>query len=177
MGQTVFPVTADSFSMPADPSAGDVANAVANLQAAMAAVQTRLGIAGIHGRIVHKTVTLTSAAAATPVAVFTDDEVGSVNKFYLLGYVAKVDGATDWATTATVKVQDTNGTPVDFVTLTASALDGDEAHGPWSDSATLEDAFSEGTGGTTGKGVQIVGDANGTGSDLKVTVWGIVKSA
>lgn len=150
---------------------------VNRLAQAINAMQERMGVEGVHGRIVHKTVTLTSAAAATPVEVFSNDEIGAANKFYLMGYVLKVDGATDWATTATVKIQDTNASAVDFVTLAASALDGNEVHGPWSDSATMEDAFSEGTGGTQGKGVQIVGDANGTGSSLKVTVWGIVKAA
>lgn len=144
---------------------------------AINAMQERMGIAGIHGRFVQNTVTITSAAVETAVDIFTDDEIGAGYKFHPLGYIAKVDGATDWATTTEVKVQDTNGTPVVLVTLDASTLDGNEVHGPWSDSATLGDAFTEGTGATAGKGVRIVGDANGTGSDLKFTLWGIVKAA
>jgi hypothetical protein len=121
------------------------------------------------------TATLTSAAAATPVSLLADAGVPAGKKVYITGYYAKVSGATDWATTATVKIQDTNGTPVDFVTLTASALDGNEFHGPLSDSATIESAMALGTGGTAAKGVQVVGNANGTGSDLVVTIVGFVK--
>lgn len=118
------------------------------------------------------TATITSAAAATAVSLLAASLVPADKRVYLEGYIAKVDGATDWGTTTSVKIQDTAGTPVDFVTLTASALDGNEVHGPWSDSATLEDAFAKGSGGTLGKGLQLKGNANGTGSNLVVTVWG-----
>jgi hypothetical protein len=123
----------------------------------------------------HATFTLTSAAAATPVSIIDDADVPAGKKVYLQGYILKVDGATDWGTTASVKIQDTNGTPVDFVTLTASALDGNEVHGPWSDSAALEAAFCKSSGGTTAKGLQIVGNANGTGSSLVGACWGVIK--
>ena len=42
---------------------------------------------------------------------------------------------------------------------------------PGTANVTLEDAFAKGSGGTPGKGLQLKGDANGTGSDLIVTVW------
>lgn len=127
------------------------------------------------GQRFHKTVTLTSADAATAVEIISNEAVGTGRKVYLQGYLLKVDGATDWGTTATVKIQDKNAVAVDFVTLDASMLDGNEKHGPWSDSATIEDAFAEGTGGTAAKGLQVKGNANGTGSDIKLTVWGVIQ--
>lgn len=173
---TRYPTAYDVFPTVTNDDLGkqpNLVNIVNNLGDAMEAVQAQMGLSP--GRRFHVTVTLTSAAAATPVSILADALIGAAEKVYLQGYILKVDGATDWATTATIKIQDTNGTPVDFVTLTASTLDGNEVHGPWSDSAGLEDAFAEGTGGTAGKGLQVVGDANGTGSDIKLTVWGLVR--
>lgn len=121
------------------------------------------------------TATLTSAAAATAVSLLADAAVPAGKKLYIVSYLVKVNGATDWATTTSVKIQDTNGTPVDFVTLTASTLDGNELHGPFSDSATIESAMALGTGGTAAKGLRVVGNANGTGSNLVVTVFGFIK--
>lgn len=123
----------------------------------------------------HTTVTLTSAAAATPVSALADGAVPAGKKVYVTGYFVKVNGATDWATTTSVKIQDTAGTPVDFVTLLASALDGNEFHSLLSDSATIESAMALGTGGTAAKGLQVVGNANGTGSSLVITIFGFIK--
>lgn len=123
----------------------------------------------------HVTGTLTSAAAATAVNLLPAASVPAGRKVYVTGFTAFVNGATDWATTASVKIQDTHTTPVDFITLTASALDGSEVHHIGSDSVTVEAAVKSGTGGTAAKGLQVKGDANGTGSDLIVTVWGFIK--
>lgn len=124
----------------------------------------------------HKTAQITSAAAATAVPVLADSEVPTGKKVYVQGYISKVDGATDWATTATVKLQDTNGTPVDFVTFAVAAMTGNAIIGPWvSSNVTREDAYTEGSGGTASKGLQLKGDANGTGSTFKVTVWGVIR--
>lgn len=117
------------------------------------------------------TFSLTSAAAATAVNILTEAEVGSGRKVYITSFGGKVNGATDWATTATVKIQDTNGSAVDFVTFAVASLTGNAEVGPFT--ATCgEPAFLYGTGGTAGKGLQIVGDANGTGSTLTGFVSG-----
>jgi hypothetical protein len=123
----------------------------------------------------HETVTLSSAAAATAVSILSDARVGSERKVFVQGFVMKVDGVTAWATTANVKLQDTNASAVDFVTALVAALTGNAVVVPGTANVTLEDAYSEGSGGTTGKGLQVKGNANGTGSDLKVTVWGVIK--
>lgn len=119
--------------------------------------------------LVLKTATITSAAAATAVSLLADSQVPSGKKCYLMDFHAKVNGATQWATTATVKIQDTNGTPVDFVTMAVAALTANAFVGKFTANVTPEAALVAGTGGTAAKGLQLKGDANGTGSNLIVT--------
>ncbi|TGL39638.1 hypothetical protein EHQ53_14040 [Leptospira langatensis] len=119
-----------------------------------------------------RTVQLTSAAAATPVSIVADSEIPAGYKVYVDHVSVKVNGATNWATTANVKIQDTNGTPVDFMTYLVAALTGNAFVGLTSANVTVENALALQTGGTAGKGLQIKGDANGTGSTLYVTVYG-----
>ena len=118
------------------------------------------------------TATITSAAAATAVNVIPEAAVGTGRKVYLQGYIARVNGTTGWGTTATVKLQDTNGTAVDFVTWAVAGMTNQARLVPGSANTTLENAYSLGSGGTAGKGLQLIGDANGTGSDFVVTCWG-----
>lgn len=120
----------------------------------------------------HRTRTITSAAAATAVNIIADSEVPKGCKPYIYHFFAKVNGATLWATTATVKIQDTNGTPVDFVTMAVAALTANAFVGPFTTNVTVEAAMRVMSGGTQDKGLQLKGDANGTGSDLVVTVIG-----
>ena len=125
-----------------------------------------------------ETATLTSAAAATAVNILSDARVGAGRKVYLLGYVAKVNGATNWATTANIKIQDTNSSAVDFITTTVNAAttNGNVVSFLGSNSNVAAGAGMVPTpGGTLGKGLQVKADANGTGSDYVVTVWGIIK--
>ena len=123
----------------------------------------------------HKTATITSAAAATAVSLLADSEVPSGKKAYVTGFIARVNGATNWATTATVKIQDTNSSAVDFATMAVAALTGNTTVYPHTSNITVEDAWRLGTGGTSDKGLQLKGDANGTGSNLVVTVFGFFK--
>lgn len=127
--------------------------------------------------LVMESATLTSAAAATAVNIIPDARVGTGRKFYMTGYISRVNGATNWATTANIKIQDTNGTPVDFITIAvnAASTNGNIRTVPGNAQVTLENAFANGTGGTAGKGIQVKGDANGTGSDMIVTVFGYIK--
>lgn len=122
----------------------------------------------------HVTGTITSAAAATAVNIIPASAIPAGKKIYVQGFVAKVDGATEWATTATVKIQDTNGTAVDYVTFAVAAMTANAKLVPGTANVTLEDAYCEGSGGTAEKGLQLKGNANGTGSDFKVTVWGVI---
>ena len=71
------------------------------------------------------TATLASAAAGTAVNVVSDTQVGPDRKFYPMQILIGFDG-TAWSGStagANVKVQDTNGTPVDFATVLKAALD------------------------------------------------------
>lgn len=129
--------------------------------------------AGQNVTLFRRTFQITSAAGATAVNIITDAEVGSTRKVVVMGFSGKVDGATDWATTANVKIQDTNSSPVDFFTILVAALTGNAEVGPHT-SAVGENAFLLGTGGTAGKGLQVKANANGTGSTLKGQVWGYI---
>lgn len=120
----------------------------------------------------HVTGTITSAAAATAVNLIPDTDIPDGKRIYLQGFMASVNGATNWATTATVTIEGTDGT--DFAVMAVAALTGNAEVGPWSSNIIAASAYATGTGGTINKGLQLKGDANGTGSDLKVTVWGVI---
>jgi len=123
----------------------------------------------------HVKATLTSAAAATAINLLADIKVPAGKKAYLQNFIARVNGATAWATTTTVKIQDTNSSAIDFVTFAVAALTANARLVPGTADATLEDAFCLGTGGTAAKGLQLKGNANGTGSDLVVIATIVVK--
>lgn len=117
---------------------------------------------------------LTSAAAATPVSIIPDAMVGNGRKVYLQDHLLRVAGATNWATTANVKIQDTNGTPVDALTVLVAALTGNSRVTKGTANSTMEAAYTDGTGLTAGRGLQIRGDANGTGSTISGWVRGFI---
>jgi hypothetical protein len=143
-----------------------VATNVATLQAVVEAN------AALGGRFFKKTATLTSATAATPVHLLTDAEVGAGKKAYASKIYFSVDGATDWATTATVTLQDTAG--VVGATVLVAGLTGNAMIDEGDTNVTLGKAIADGNGFTAGKGLDIAGNANGTGSDLIVTVFGCI---
>ena len=143
-----------------------VATDVATLQAVVVAN------AALGGRSFMKKAVLTSAAAATPVPLLTDAEVGAGKKAYVSKIYFSVDGGTKWETTANVTLQDTAavvGATVAVAGLAANAMidEGDT-------NVTLGEAIADGDGFTAGKGLDIAGNANGTGSDLIVTVFGCI---
>lgn len=120
-----------------------------------------------------RTVTLTSAAGDTPISIITDSEVGDNEKVHVYDFHAKVNGGTVWATIANVKVQDTDA--VDFITMLVAALTANAFVGLFTSNITPESALELNSGGTLGKGLQVVANATGTGSDLVITVSGVVK--
>jgi len=120
-----------------------------------------------------RTCTITSAAAATPVNCLSDGSVPATKKAYLLGWHAKVSGATNWATTATCTLRDTSA--VSFVVMAVAALTGNAFVGDHSANITQSSAYALNSGGTADKGLEIVCSANGTGSDLVVTIYGVIK--
>lgn len=124
-----------------------------------------------------RTATITSAAASVAVSLISDAEVPAGFTPYVTDFIGRVNGTTAWGTTATVKIQDTNGTPVDFVTFAVAALTSQARVYKGTANVTVENAMANGTGGTASKGLQLKGNANGTGSDLIVTVSGFYKRA
>ena len=130
--------------------------------------------AALGGRLFKKTATLTSAAAATPVHLLTDAEVGAGKKAYVNQVFFSVDGGTNWATTATVTLQDTAGSPVVGCTVAVAGLTGNAMLTLTNTNVTLAAPIADGVGFTTAKGLDIAGNANGTGSNLLVTVFGCI---
>lgn len=130
--------------------------------------------AALGGRFFKKTATLTSAAAATPVHILTAAEVGAGKKAYVSQVFLSVDGAVNWGTTATITLQDTNSAPVAGATFDASKLLANSMHQLASSDFTLLAPVADGAGFTAAKGLDVVGNANGTGSNLLVTVFGCI---
>lgn len=122
-----------------------------------------------------RTCTLSSAAAATAVTCLTDAAVGTGKKAYLAGWHAKVSGGTAWATVASCQIKDRAAIAVPFVTLAVAALTANAFVADHSGNVTQEAAYATGTGTTDGKGLQVQCDVNGTGSDLVVTLYGVMK--
>lgn len=120
-----------------------------------------------------RTCTITSAAAATPVTCLADADVPAGKSAYLLGWHAKVNGATAWATTATCTIQDSASTG--FVQVAVAALTGNAFVGDQTANVTNLSAYSLNLGGMAAKGLRVVCNANGTGSDLVVTLYGSTK--
>ena len=120
-----------------------------------------------------RTATLTSAAAAAGVLIIADAEVPAGKKVYVTSFYANVAGAAAWATTATVKIQDT-GTPVDFVTFAVAGMTANAKLYMNTANVTDEVARIRMTGGTAAKGLRVIGNANGTGSNFIVTVIGYI---
>ena len=122
------------------------------------------------------TATVTSTTSATATSLLPATAVPTGKKVYVTGFVAKVNGATAWTTTSTVKIQDTNSSAVDFFTIAVAALTGNAELRPGTSNVTSENAYVLGSGSTAAKGLQVKANANaGAGSNLVVTVWGIIK--
>ena len=116
------------------------------------------------------TATLTSAAGATEVVLLADAKVPAGKKVYIHSIFASVDGATEWATATEVLVKDSadvEGASFAVADLVANA-------NLTIADATLSDPIAQGAGFTAEKGLEVVADANGTGSDLIVTVFGYI---
>ena len=122
-----------------------------------------------------RTCTLSSAAAATAVTCLTDAAVGTGKKAYLAGWHAKVSGGTAWDTTASCAIKDTSGAATPFVTLAVAALTGNAFIADHSSNVTQEASYARNLGTAADKGFVLVCDANGTGSDLVVTIYGVIK--
>lgn len=120
-----------------------------------------------------RTCTLTSAAAITPVTCLADADVPTGKKVYINYWHAKVNGATGWGTVTTCTIADS--TPTTFITIAVAALTNAAFIQSATANVTLATPFSLGTGGGTGKGLQVACNANGSGSDLVFVISGVIK--
>lgn len=129
------------------------------------------------GRPFRRTVTLTSAAAATPVNIVTAAEVAALEKVYVTSILLNVNGATPWtdATATIVTIQDTAASPVVGATFAKAQLTANAALGMLSAGCTLAAPILTGVGFTADKGLDIAADGNfAGGSNIVVTVCGFV---
>lgn len=160
---------------------GDVTISSAGAVAIGAAKVTNTMLAGsiaatkLLEQFVFAKATLTSAAAATPVELIADSVVGAGRAFYLCGWRAVVSGGTPWGTVTNVYIKDSAGSPVTQVDIPVAVLGANAIVGELSANVALGAGVIAGTGATTAKGLTISANANGTGSDLIVSVWGLVK--
>lgn len=122
-----------------------------------------------------RTCTITSAAAATPVTCLSDADVPPSKSAYLLGWHAKVNGATAWMTTASCALKDTSGLATPFVTVAVAAMTGNAFIGDHSANVTQNDAYALNLGTAADRGLVLVCNANGSGSDFVVTLFGVTK--
>lgn len=122
-----------------------------------------------------KTCTITSAAASTAVHCLPASSVGSAQKAYLTSWYGKVAGSTAWGTVSNCTIQDSAGSNK-FVQINAAGMAAQsvitERMNP---TPTLYDSYTQGQGGNTATGIDVVCNATGTGSDFVLTVSGIVK--
>lgn len=118
--------------------------------------------------------TLTSAAAATPVVCLADADVPTGKKAYVAGVRLKVNGGTLWGTVTSCVLEDTSA--VDLLTVPVASLAGNALLFDSDTTATTtEAALALGSGTTTAKGLRVVCNANGTGSDQVWTLWGTIR--
>lgn len=133
------------------------------------------GLAEDPGIPFRKTVTLTSAAATTPVEIIADADVAAGQCVYINSLYANVNGTAVWAGTGTVvKIQDT--ADVAAITFAKAQLTANAQLVFLSTGVTLGDGIKDGTGMTKAKGLEIVADGTfeTTGSDLIVTITGFI---
>lgn len=141
----------------------------------LAAGAGTVGTTELAQQFVVATATLTSAAGSTPVEIVADATVGAGRAFYLCGWRAVVNGGTLWGTVTNVYIKDNAGSPVTLVDIPVAALGANAIVGELTANVALGTPVITGAGATTAKGLNIVANATGTGSDLIVTVWGLVK--
>lgn len=139
------------------------------------AANTSLSIASAPqtGATFFKACTITSAAAATPVACLAAADVPAALSAKLAKWHAYVNGGTGWGTTATCVIEDTAGN--DLITIAVAALTSNTFIDDGSANVTKEERYRIGTGGAADAGLQISCNANGTGSDLVFVLSGSVQ--
>ena len=163
-----------------EPATSAATEGILNFDGLLNYIATMPGETSLAGLPFRKTVTLTAAAAGTPVEIVADTSVTGSNKIFITGLLVSVGGTTAWtdATATIVTIQDTADTPVVAVTIAKAQLTSQAQLGMLSTGVTLGTTVRTGVGLTAAKGLVVTGDANFTaGSDLSVTVFGYIAAA
>jgi len=121
----------------------------------------------------YRVCTLPSVSAATPQNCLLDADVPVGKSVYLTHFTAKVNGMTAWGTVMACTIEDTASNL--FVSIPVANLTANAFLGMFTAGLTLDNRLMLGTGGTSGKGLQIKCDVNGTGSDLVVVLQGVIR--
>ena len=126
-----------------------------------------------------KTGTLASATGnTTPLVLITDAEVPAGKAVYVAGYIAHVNGATDW--TDNIFIECIGGSS--FVKFSSSSLNGNKVLTNGRPDSDIDEShlgspylYADGLGGTAAKGLQVRANTDCNGSDLIITVYGMIK--
>lgn len=165
-----------------DSSAGSPAFMVRGASGSLKLIDSAGGIAPTNftlagavqsGASFFKACTITSAAAATPVVCLSAADVPASLSARLATWHAYVNGGTGWGTTTSCVIEDTSGN--DLVTIAVAAMTSNTFIDDGSANVTKEARYRLGTGGASDAGLQISCNANGTGSDLVVTLSGSIQ--
>ncbi len=118
---------------------------------------------------------LESAVAATEKPILPKELLEQIlkdGKVLIHGVRLLVDGSTAWGTITTVTLETTEDTPTELATVAVATLTANKTVLE-SDFATIANAYNKAL--EAGEGIQIKANANGTGDDLLVTIWGVIK--
>ncbi len=118
--------------------------------------------------------TISSASSATPTVCLDTLDIGTGQVAHISGFRAKVNGGTAWTGVVTCSIKD--AAAVSYVDIPVANLTGNAYINDSTAGVALNNPFSLGTGGTADNGINIVCNSNGiTGSDLVVTMYGVIK--
>jgi len=120
---------------------------------------------------------ITAAGAATPVILLADTDVPAGKKAYVDGVLIAINGATPWtdATGTKLSLVDNNGSPVSVLDVAKANLIANAIINMASTGVTLGANIITGVGLTAGKGISVKGDHSFAGSDIYVTIRGVIK--
>lgn len=135
------------------------------------------GITALSGRMFSATVSLTAAAAATPVVILAASEVTGGKKAYVTDFLLSVNGGTAWTDSSgtIVTLQDSAASPVVGATFAKAQLTSQAQLGKLTAGCTLGAPIRTGAGFTANKGLAIAADSDfDAGSTISITVTGYI---
>ncbi len=120
------------------------------------------------------TCTANSATATNIVSCLPAASVAAGQVALVQGIHAQVNGSTNWNSTATSCTLQDSTNAVPFISITG--LSANVYYSGTSTNATRSPAYYLGQGATPGAGLNLTCSANGTGSPLVMTVFGVIQN-